>query len=116
MKIDNMTIKQIEARLKSMDGWEYRRCLNIPYEKKLKKLTSGSGSTSGSDDGYPLHGRDVEYWAGACRYALANGILGGGATSCSDLDMARVSAANGDPSQLNSLMMLIDYKWNNLDL
>ena len=33
-----MTIKQIEARLKSMDGWEYRRCLNKPYEKKLKEL------------------------------------------------------------------------------
>ena len=38
MKIENMTIKQIEARLKSMDGWEYRRCLNKPYEKKLKEL------------------------------------------------------------------------------
>ena len=38
-----MTIKQIEARLKSMDGWEYRRCLNIPYEKKLKEL---KGDTS----------------------------------------------------------------------
>ena len=38
MRIDNMTIEQIEARLKSMDGWEYRKCLNKSYEKKLKEL------------------------------------------------------------------------------
>ena len=38
MIIDNMTIEQIQARLNSMDGWEYRKCLNKPYEKKLKEL------------------------------------------------------------------------------
>ena len=42
MEIDKMTIKQIENRLNSMDGWEYRKCLNKPYEKKLKELKKKS--------------------------------------------------------------------------
>ena len=36
-QINAMTIEQIQARLNSMDGWEYRRCLNKPYEKRLKE-------------------------------------------------------------------------------
>ena len=53
MKLNNMTIEQIESKLKSMDGWEYRKCLNIPYEKKLKelKISTTSGSSSGSNSG-----------------------------------------------------------------
>ena len=40
-KINAMTIKQIQARLNSMDGQEYRRCLNKPYEKRLIELRGG---------------------------------------------------------------------------
>ena len=39
-----MSIEQIEAKLKSMDGWEFRRCLNRPYEERLKQLKNGASA------------------------------------------------------------------------